>query len=175
MAPESIYAAHKLAVENYHLIYGRLYGLKATVLRISNPYGPYQAGEGRAYGIANSFIQAVVSGRPVTLFGDGSQCRDYLYIDDLVEALLLAASVPESRGRVYNIGDGQGTSLLELAELALAAAGRGTIVRVPWPEEYRAIETGDYLSDISLARQELGWGPVTDIREGIARTVSSYE
>jgi UDP-glucose 4-epimerase len=173
--PESIYAAHKLAVENYHLIYGRLYGLKATVLRISNPYGPFQAGEGRAYGIANAFIQAAVSGRPITLFGDGSQRRDYLYIDDLVDALLRAACLPESRGRVYNIGDGQGTSLLELAEMAVREAGRGEIIRVPWPEEYRAIETGDYLSDISLARSELGWSPVTAIREGIARTVVSYQ
>jgi UDP-glucose 4-epimerase len=174
LAPESIYAAHKLAVESYHFIYGRLYGLKATVLRISNPYGPFQAGEGRAYGIANSFIQAAVSGRPITLFGDGSQRRDYLYIDDLVEALLRAAYVPESRGRIYNIGDGQGTSLLELAEMAVLEAGRGDIVRVPWPEEFRAIETGDYLSDISLARSELGWSPSTDIREGIERTVVSY-
>lgn len=175
LVPESIYAAHKIAVENYHLIYGKLYGLKSTVLRISNPYGPFQAGEGRAYGIANSFIQAAVSGRPITLFGDGSQRRDYLYIDDLVEALLLAASVPESRSMIYNIGDGQGTSLLELAELALAAAGQGKIVRVPWPEEYLAIETGDYLSDISLARNELGWSPSTEIREGIERTVISYQ
>lgn len=175
LAPESIYAAHKLAVENYHLIYGRLYGLKTTVLRISNPYGPFQAGEGRAYGIANSFIQAAVSGRPITLFGDGSQRRDYLYIDDLVAALLRAASVEEARGRIYNIGDVQATSLLELAEMALAVTGQGEIVRVPWPEEYRAIETGDYLSDISLARNELGWSPGTDIRDGIARTVISYQ
>jgi len=175
LAPESIYAAHKLAVENYHLIYGRLYGLKATVLRISNPYGPFQAGEGRAYGIANSFIQAAVSGREITLFGDGSQRRDYLYIDDLVDALLRAACVQESRNRIYNIGEGQGTSLRELAELAVAAAGQGTIVQVPWPEEYRAIETGDYLSDVTLAGRELSWTPGTDISEGIARTVSSYQ
>ena len=174
LAPESIYATHKLTVENYHLIYGNLYGLKATVLRISNPYGPFQAGEGRAYGIANSFIQAAVSGRPITLFGDGSQRRDYLYIDDLVEALLRAGSVEEARGRIYNIGNGQGTSLLELAEMALAVAGQGKIVRVPWPEEYLAIETGDYLSDISLAQNELGWSPITDIREGVGRTVEFY-
>jgi nucleoside-diphosphate-sugar epimerase len=174
LSTESIYAAHKLAVENYHLIYGKLYGLKATVLRISNPYGPFQAGEGRAYGIANSFIQAAVSGRPITLFGDGSQRRDYLYIDDLVNAFLLAASAPDSRGKIYNIGEGQGKSLLELAELAIEVAGRGTIDRVPWPEEYRVIETGDYLSDISRARHELGWSPCTVIREGIERTVNSY-
>lgn len=174
LEPESIYAAHKLTVENYHLIYGRLHGLKSTVLRISNPYGPFQAGEGRTYGIANSFIQSAVSGRPITLFGDGNQRRDYLYIDDLVEAMLRAAAVEESRGKIYNIGDGKGASLLELAELAVAAAGMGEIVRVPWPEEYKAIETGDYLSDISLAQRELGWRPVMDIREGIRRTVTFY-
>jgi nucleoside-diphosphate-sugar epimerase len=175
LAPESIYAAHKLAVENYHLIYGRLYGLKATVLRISNPYGPFQAGEGRAYGIANSFIQAAVHDRPITLFGDGSQRRDYLYIDDLVEALLRVAYTEEARGRIYNIGNGQGTSLLELAEMAVGETGQGKIVRIPWPEEYRVIETGDYLSDVSLAHNELGWRPNTDIRDGIARTVISYQ
>jgi UDP-glucose 4-epimerase len=174
VAPESIYAAHKLSVENYHLIYGRLYGLKATVLRISNPYGPMQSGETRAYGIANRFIQAAASGKQITLFGRGEQRRDYLYIDDLVDAFLRAAHAEESRGRIYNIGDGTGTSLRELAELAVAAAGTGEIVEVPWPAEYQAIETGDYLSDTSLARCELGWTPVTEIHEGIARTVAFY-
>jgi nucleoside-diphosphate-sugar epimerase len=174
LAPESIYAAHKLAVENYHLIYGRLYGLGATVLRISNPYGPMQAGESRAYGIANRFIQEAVAGREITLFGDGGQRRDYLYIDDLVNAFLAAACRDEARGKIYNIGDTHGTSLLELAEMAIAVAGRGAIKRVPWPEEYRAIETGNYQSDITRARCELGWSPRTGIREGIARTVAFY-
>jgi UDP-glucose 4-epimerase len=174
VAPESIYAAHKLAVENYHLIYGRLYGLKTTVLRISNPYGPMQAGEARAYGIANRFIQTAVAGKPITLFGDGGQRRDYLYIDDLVDAFLRAASVVGARGKIYNIGDRSNVSLLELAEMAVAAAGAGEIVRVPWPEEYRAVETGDYQSDITLARHDLGWSPITEIREGIARTVEFY-
>ena len=92
----------------------------------------------------------------------------------MIEALLRAASVEEAKGRIYNIGDGQGTSLLELAEMAVREAGRGEIIRTPWPEEYRAIETGDYLSDIALARSELGWSPCTAIRDGIARTVEFY-
>lgn len=175
LAPESIYAAHKLAVENYHLIYGHLYGLKATVLRISNPYGPMQAGESRAYGIANRFMQAAVAGKAITLFGDGGQQRDYLYIDDLVDAFLRAGFAETSRGRIYNIGDSKSVSILELAEMAVAAAGAGQIIRVPWPEEYRAIETGDYRSETSRAQQELGWKPFTEIREGIDRTVAFYK
>lgn len=175
LAPESIYAAHKLAVENYHLIYGHLYGLKATVLRISNPYGPMQAGESRAYGIANRFMQAAVAGKAITLFGDGGQQRDYLYIDDLVDAFLRAGFAETSRGRIYNIGDSKSVSILELAEMAVAAAGAGQIIRVPWPKEYRAIETGDYRSETSRAQQELGWKPFTEIREGIDRTVAFYK
>lgn len=175
LAPESIYAAHKLAVENYHLIYGHLYGLKATVLRISNPYGPMQAGESRAYGIANRFIQAAVAGKAITLFGDGGQHRDYLYIDDLVDAFLRAGFAETARGRIYNIGDRKSVSILDLAEMAVAAAGAGEIIRVPWPEDYRAIETGDYQSDTTRAQHELGWRPFTEIREGIERTVAFYK
>jgi UDP-glucose 4-epimerase len=175
VAPESIYAAHKLAVENYHLIYGHLYGIKATVLRITNPYGPLQVGDARAYGIANRFIQAAVRGEQLTVFGEGEQRRDYLYIDDLVHALLLAGAKEEARGKVYNIGDDRSASLMELAQLAVATAGSGTITQIPWPEDYRAIETGDFQSDISLATRELGWLPVTQLAEGVARTVSSYQ
>ena len=173
-APESIYAAHKLAVENYHLIYGHLYGLKTTVLRITNPYGPLQLGDARAYGIANKFIQAAVNGEKLSVFGTGEQRRDYLYIDDLVHALLLSAASETTRGKVYNIGDDRSASLMELARLAVSTAGSGEIVQVPWPEDYRAIETGDFQSDIGLAARELGWQPVTQLAEGVARTVSFY-
>ena len=174
VAPESIYASHKLAVENYHLLYGRLYGLKATVLRVTNPYGPMQVGDARAYGIANKFIQSAVRGEKLTVFGQGEQRRDYLYIDDLVHALLLAGCKEEARGKIYNIGDDRSASLMELAQLAVATAGCGEVVQIPWPEDYRAIETGDFQSDISLAGSDLGWHPVTQLPEGVARTVSFY-
>lgn len=175
VAPESIYAAHKLAVENYHLIYGRLYGLKATVLRISNPYGPMQVGDARAYGIVNSFIKAAATGGVITVFGEGEQSRDYIYIADLVEAFLRAGSKDEARGKIYNVGDKTAISLRELAELAIAVAGSGEIKSVPWPLEYRAIETGDYLSNIELAKAELGWSPVTELKDGLVRTVAHYK
>jgi nucleoside-diphosphate-sugar epimerase len=175
VAPESIYAAHKLTVENYHLIYGRLYGMKATVLRISNPYGPMQVGDARAYGIANKFIKAATVGASISVFGEGEQRRDYLYIDDLTEAFLAAGYREEARGKIYNIGDKRGVTLLELAELAVAVSGRGGIVKAPWPEDYLAIETGDYQSAIGLAQKELGWSPLTELQEGVARTVAFYQ
>lgn len=175
LSPESIYAAHKLTVENYFLIFARLYGLKATVLRISNPYGPMQSGKIRNYGIANRFIHAAVNGERIILFGAGQQCRDYLYIDDLIDVLLRSAWSEASRSKIYNIGSGQGTSLFEMAEMATAAARAGEIGCVPWPEDYQAIETGDYVSDIALVEQELGWRPTTAIGDGVSQTVKFYQ
>lgn len=174
LAPESMYAAHKLTAENYHLIYGRLYGLKSTVLRISNPYGPMHASETRAYGVASAFIQAAVKGNRITIFGDGEQRRDYLYINDLVEAFLCAAQAEIARGKIYNIGSGLGASALELANMAISTTGQGEIVRIPWPEDYLAVETGDYLSDVGLACQELGWRAEIELEEGVVRTVDYY-
>ena len=128
LAPESIYAAHKLAAENYHLIYGRLYGLKSTILRISNPYGPMQAGDARVYGIANNFIRKAARGGTITLFGDGSQRRDFIYIDDLVDVFLKAAASETARGMIYNVGDSRSVSLRELAGHVLGDSrpGRGS-------------------------------------------------
>ncbi|HEU0265951.1 MAG TPA: NAD-dependent epimerase/dehydratase family protein, partial [Geobacterales bacterium] len=174
VAPESIYAAHKLVVENYHKIYGHLHGIKTTVLRISNPYGPMQLGDSRVYGIANRFIQTAVSGGAITLFGDGSQQRDYLYIDDLVDAFLRAAWSPVARGKTYNIGDSHGVTLLQLAKSAIEGAGKGEILMAPWPEEYLLIETGDYCTDSRLAEEELGWKPVTDLVTAVNQTVTYY-
>jgi nucleoside-diphosphate-sugar epimerase len=174
LAPESIYAAHKLSAESYHLIYGRLYGLKSTVLRISNPYGPMQAGDARIYGIANTFMCNAARGGTITLFGDGNQQRDYLYIDDLVDAFLKVAMSETSRGRIYNVGDSRGVSLRELAELSVGAAGRGEIVHVPWPADYQAIESGDYVTNFGLIREQLGWNPTTSLPDGIGETVSYY-
>jgi nucleoside-diphosphate-sugar epimerase len=175
VAPESIYAVHKLAVENYLFLYARSFGLKATVLRISNPYGPFQSREFRSYGIANRFIQAAVAGEAITLFGNGKQQRDYLYIDDLVDVLLRCAWSNNSNCKIYNIGSGEGTRLSEMAKMAVAAVGKGKIERVPWPPDDQAIETGDYVSDIRRATTELGWRPAIGIREGIERTVAYYQ
>jgi UDP-glucose 4-epimerase len=175
LAPESIYAANKLAGENYHMIYGRLYGLRVTVLRISNPYGPWQASRGRSYGIANIIIQKACRRDKITLFGDGGQLRDFLYVDDLSDVLLLSAISARAVGKVYNVGSETVASLSELAHLAVTAAGGGTIETIPWPEDYGKVETGDYRTDITLIKQDLNWSPRISLAEGVARTVCAYQ
>ncbi len=174
LAPDSIYAVHKLSAERYHLLYGALYGMKTTVLRISNPYGPMQFGSDRTYGIANQFIHSAVKNETITIFGDGNQHRDYLFIDDLVQAFLIAGMKQESRGKIYNIGNKDSVSLANLAQLAIDIVGSGRIAKVPWPAEYRTIETGNYQSDITRVSRELEWYPLTDLREGITRTAAFY-
>lgn len=175
LSPESIYAAHKLAVENYHLIYGRLYGIKTTVLRISNPYGPHQSHGAHAYGIANRLIQSAVLDKTIYIYGDGKQQRDYIYVDDLVEAFLFAASSEKARGKIYNVGGTTAVSLFDLAEMVVSLAGSSSkIEMVSWPEEYLAVETGHYQSNITLANHDLGWQPKTPICEGLVRTIKSY-
>jgi UDP-glucose 4-epimerase len=175
LEPESIYAANKLAAENYHLIYGRLYGPKSTVLRISNPYGPMQARDARIYGIANNIISKAARGVTITLFGDGSQKRDFIYIDDLVDAFLKAAASEAARDRIYNVGDSRSVSLRELADLSVGTAGRGDVVHVPWPADYQAIESGDYVTNFSLIRDQLGWHPATSLEAGIGKTLAYYQ
>jgi UDP-glucose 4-epimerase len=133
-----------------------------------------QAGDARIYGVANTFMRNAARGGIITLFGDGEQRRDYLYIDDLVDAFLKAAASETARGMIYNVGDSRSVSLRELAELSLATAGRGEIVHVPWPADYQTIESGDYVTNCGLIRDQLGWFPFTSLEAGIEKTVSYY-
>ena len=174
LAPGSIYALHKQTVEQYHLLYGRLHGLWVTVARISNPYGPGQPGDRRTYGIANTILRRAARGETITLFGDGSQKRDFFYIADLVDALLRAAATAGARGEIFNIGAAESVSLAELARMATARSGRGRIVTVPWPADYREVETGDYRSDIAKAGRLLGWTPRTPLATGVLETLRAY-
>jgi len=174
LAPDSIHAINKLTVENYHILYSKLYGLKTTVLRISNPYGPMQIGNARTYGIANVFIQSAVKGENIPIFGDGQQRRDYIYIDDLVHAFLKAGIRQEASIRIMNIGTHSSVSLLDFVQMAIEVAGSGNILKVPWSTDNKLIETGDYQSNIDLAVRELDWCPVTKLKDGITQTIEFY-
>ncbi|MCM2265381.1 MAG: GDP-mannose 4,6-dehydratase, partial [Desulfuromonadales bacterium] len=174
LAPESFYAAHKVAVEHYLQIYARLHGLRSAILRISNPYGPLQGRDARIYGVVNKFVQAAVRDEAISLFGDGAQRRDYLHIDDLVEALLAAGLRAAAPTLLVNIGGEEHVSLQELAARIITQADAGRIEHVPWPDDYRQVETGDYLTDLSLAAEQLGWWPRIALDDGLRQTVEYY-
>jgi UDP-glucose 4-epimerase len=174
LAPESFYAVHKLAVEHYLQIYARLHGIRSTILRISNPYGPRQGRDARIYGVVNKFVQAAVRDETITLFGDGAQRRDYLHIDDLVEALLAAGLRAAVPSLLVNIGGAEAVSLQNLASRTIALAGAGRIEHIPWPDDYRQVETGDYLTDLTWAAEQLDWQPQVELDAGLRETIAYY-
>jgi UDP-glucose 4-epimerase len=161
--PISSYGIAKLAIEKYLELFRHLYGLDYIALRISNPYGPYQNPMGHQ-GVVGMFLHRICKGEPLTVWGDGSALRDYLYISDLVDALELAAEI-EPRERVLNVGSGRGTSLNELLRLIARTVGVQPAV------EYlpaRAVDIPASVLDISRARAELYWSPKTEFAEGVA-------
>ncbi|HSS60965.1 MAG TPA: NAD-dependent epimerase/dehydratase family protein, partial [Candidatus Limnocylindrales bacterium] len=174
-APLSIYGVHKWTSEQYLLLSERLYGLRTTILRITNPYGPFQRPEQKSYGVVNWFIHQAMHNQPLTVFGGGEQLRDYIHIDDVVDALLTAGVAPDSDGMIFNVGSGRGVSFLQMAEVIVRAAGRGTIKHVEWPADQAIVETGDFVADTSLIEERLGWKARIPFELGIQDVVAKYQ
>jgi UDP-glucose 4-epimerase len=174
LEPLCLHAVHKSTAEEYLGVYGRLHGLRYAVARVTNPYGPGQPPARTAYGVINRLIHLAVADEPLTIYGDGLQLRDYVFIDDVINALLLLGSSRSADGRVYNVGSGHGTSLIDVARLVIELAGGGKIEHVEWPELARQIETGDFVADVSRIDTELGWRPQVSLRMGLERTIASY-
>jgi UDP-glucose 4-epimerase len=172
--PTSIYGIHKLTCENYYLMYFQLYGLKSSILRLTNPYGPNQDLNDRSYGIINKMISTAVSGGTIQLFGEGEQLRDYIYIDDVINAMLLSAISDETNGNVCNLGSGTGISMREMADLVVRLSGTGSIEYVPWPVEYAEVETGSFVADIERFTKTMNWKPETDLRTGLSNSIDYY-
>jgi len=173
--PKSPYGVNKQASEEYSLYFNREIGLKTVVFRISNPYGPRAQMRTSKYCIVNWFLGQLMKYNDVTIFGDGGQIRDYIFIDDLVNAFLLAGISPNAVGQVFHIGSGEGTKFIEMVDTLVKVVNKGKRVNIPWPENYRNIETGDHISDISKAKELLGWKPKISLEEGIKITFEFYD
>ncbi len=172
--PLSPYALNKSAAENLYLFYHRIYGIPVVIFRITNPYGPRGQIKHPRYCIVNWFVRLALENKEITIFGDGSQVRDYLYIDDLSAALVKAGITPQVNGEVFNLGSGQGTTFKHMAETVVAEAGSGAIRHVLWPKDYINVETGDFAADISKIKKFLDWQPGVPLQEGIRRTCAYY-
>ena len=172
--PLCVHAVHKLAVEQYLKLYGHVHGLVFTIARLTNPYGPGQPSDRTSYGVVNRMIHQALADEPLVVYGDGRQRRDYIYVDDAVDALLRMAEAQESAGRIYNVGSGAGTALVDMARAIVSAAGSGRIEMVEWPAIAAQIETGDFVADIGRIGRELGWAPAVTLPEGLERTLAHY-
>ena len=169
-----LHAIHKQTVEQYLALYQRLFGIRYAVARITNPYGPGQPTGRTAYGVINRMIHLAIANRPLTIYGDGAQVRDYVHVDDVVQALMAMAASDRANGRAYNVGSGTGTRLVDLATKVIAIAGGGRVEHVPWPALAEQVETGDFVADVSRIERELGWRPEIALHAGLERTVAFY-
>ncbi len=172
--PTDVNGINKLAGERYHLVYHQVYGIRACSLRLTNTYGPRQLVAHNRQGFIGWFIRQVIDGEEIQLFGDGRQLRDLTYVDDAVEAFLLAGATDAVNGQIFNLGGLQPVSLHQIVEMLLKAAGQGTYRLVPFPDEKRAIDIGDFYASYDKIHRVLGWKPKVDLEEGLARTIAFY-
>jgi len=173
-SPINIYAVHKLCVEKYYLNYFKNHGIKSVIARLTNPYGIRQQIKHSKYSIPGWFMRLAMEDQLIKIFGDGTQIRDYIYIDDLVEGLLLLMLSENSSGEIFNIGSGVHTKFKDMVESVISAVGKGEIEYVPWPDNYKNIETGDAPVSIEKIKKLTGWKPKTSIIEGMNKMVEYY-
>jgi nucleoside-diphosphate-sugar epimerase len=172
--PIDVNGIHKVAAEHYHLLYGSVYEIPVVVLRLTNTYGPGMRVRDARQTFLGVWLRALVRGEEFEVWGDGSQLRDFTYVDDAVSAFLRAAVDPRAHGRALNLGDERNVSLRELADLAVAANGGGSYRMVPFPEERKAIDIGDYVGDYRAIRETLGWQPTVPLEDGLARSLEYF-
>jgi len=174
LQPVDVNGINKISGEFYHLVYHQVYGIRASSLRLTNTYGPRQLIKHNRQGFIGWFVRQAAFGEEIKVFGDGRQMRDFNHVDDVVDAFLRAGARAEADGQVLNLGHPQPVSLVELVRLLLEVAGGGSFKLVPFPEERKRIDIGDFYADISRAQATLGWAPLTGLREGLQQTVDYY-
>ena len=171
--PIDVNGINKLAAEYYHLLYHGTYGIRSTVLRLTNTFGPRQQIRSNRQGFATVFLRQALRGETVSLYGGGRQVRDFNYVDDVVGAMLLAITTPACLGKVFNLGSERAYSLIEFVEV-LGKFCKFKSESVPFPDDKKIIDIGDYFGDFSRFRAATGWTPQVDLEEGLERTVAFY-
>jgi UDP-glucose 4-epimerase len=172
--PIDVNGVNKAAGEYYHLLYNNAFGVRACSLRLTNVYGPRQLIKHNRQGFIGWFIRLAIEGREIQVFGDGSQMRDFVYVDDAVDAFLRAGFCNSCDGEVFNVGGAEPIAHRDLVELLIEIAGSGSVRYVPWPEDKKRIDIGSFYSDSSKFRRTTGWTPAVDLRVGFRRTIDFY-
>jgi UDP-glucose 4-epimerase len=172
--PTDVNGINKAAGENYHLLYSHVFGIRACSLRLTNVYGPRQLVKHNRQGFIGWFIRTAVENGEIQIYGDGSQLRDFVYVDDAADAFLRAGASDACDGEAFNVGGQAPISHRDLVALLLEAAGTGRVKYVEWPAEKKAIDIGNFYADSSRFRSAVGWEAKVGLREGFERTVAFY-
>lgn len=172
--PKGIYELSSLTAQKVFKIYNDNHGISSVTLRLTNIYGERAQMRHSRFGVANWFVRLALDEQPIQVFGDGKIVRDFVYVQDCVDAICACACADGAYGEVLNVGDDAPSSFLELAETIVEEAGAGSWKLAPFTPERAAQEPGDFCSDISKIRRLAGWAPTTSLREGIRRTIDYY-
>lgn len=174
IVPVDVNGINKVSGEWYHILYSKVHGIPCTALRLTNTYGPGMRVKDARQTFLGVWVRNLLQGKPIQVFGDGKQLRDFNYVDDAVDAFLLAASRDEAVGRVMNLGSPEIVGLKDLAETIARIHGEGRWELVPFPPDRKAIDIGDYYGDFALANAVLGWRPKVALEQGLRRTLDYY-
>ena len=173
--PVDVNGVNKVAGENYHVLYNNVYGIKTSCLRLTNTYGPGMRIKDARQTFVGIWLRNALEGKTIEVYGDGLQLRDFNYVDDVVEALIKASEQDSCLGKCINLGGTEVLSLVDLAELICAECPKASWKLVPFPEERRAIDIGDYYASCEQAKSLLCWEPKVSMKEGLAKTLEYYE
>jgi UDP-glucose 4-epimerase len=172
--PTDVNGINKVAGEYYHLVYNDAFNVRGCSLRLSNVYGPRQLVRHDRQGFIGWFIRLAVEGKTIQIYGDGSQMRDLVYVDDAVDAFLRAGASDRCNGKVYNVGGSGPITHRDLTALLLEIAGSGHVEYIEWPAAKKAIDIGSFYVTSEKFAAETGWRPAVTLRDGLARTVAFY-
>jgi UDP-glucose 4-epimerase len=174
LRPADVNGINKMAGEWYHILYNNVYRIRACALRLTNTYGPRMRVKDARQTFLGIWIRLLLEGKPFDVWG-GGQLRDFTYVDDAVDAFLMAAASDEANGQVFNLGGASVISLKDLADLLIQANSGGKYVIRSFPPERQRIDIGDYYADYSLVRSVLGWEPKVSLQEGLAQALVFYK
>ena len=172
--PTDINGINKAAGEQYHLVYNNVFGVRACSLRLTNVYGPRQLIRHNRQGFIGWFIRRALEGAEIQVYGDGSQLRDFVHVDDVADAFLRAGATEACNGGVFNVGGAEPVAHRDLVAMLIEASGRGSMQLVDWPEDKRRIDIGSFYSDSSRFTRVAGWAPAVGLRDGLSRTLAYY-
>lgn len=172
--PLSLYGIHKLTSEKYLLMYYKDFGIPCSILRLTNPYGPRQQVKHSKYSLVGWFIRQAMEEKVIKIYGDGLQLRDYIFVDDIVGAMIKCAATEKAIGEIINIGSGVSSRFGDMVQSVIGCVGRGKVEYIPWPNDYEKIETGDITVDISKLQDLTSWKPNVTLEEGIHLTHEYY-
>jgi UDP-glucose 4-epimerase len=174
LRPVDVNGINKMAGEWYHILYNNVYGIRACALRLTNTYGPHMRVKDTRQTFLGIWIKQLIDGQPIQVWGDGTQIRDFNYVDDAVEALLMTAASSAADGQIFNLGSDEVINFRDLAALLVEINGAGRYEIMPFPPERKSIDIGDYYADYRLIQGRLGWRPRVALREGLAQTLAFY-